>query len=82
MPYLKNFHLTAFPKPPDHERELSVGPVIIASSSSVLDVMGGGKNLSLQKGRMESATVSAMAGRGILVPHDMVLHEERIPGLT
>lgn len=82
MPCLKNLHLTAFPKPPEHERELSVGLVIIALSSLVLDVMGDGKNLFLQKVRMESAIASAMAGRGILVRHDIVLYEERIPGLT
>ncbi|KAL5349799.1 Phosphatidylinositol 3,5-bisphosphate-binding protein [Pseudogymnoascus australis] len=52
---------------------LSVGQATTASSSSVLDVTGGGKNLSLQKVRMESAIASETAGRGTLARHEAAL---------
>lgn len=74
MPHLKNpDFLTAFLKPPDRGRGLSVGQATTASSSSVLDVTGGGKNLSLQKVRMESAIASETAGRGTLARHEAAL---------
>jgi hypothetical protein len=83
MPYLKNPHfLTPLLKSLGRGRELSAGPATTASLSSVLDVTGGGKNLSLQKARMESAIASAMAGRGILARHDAALDQGIILGLT
>lgn len=83
MPYLKSPHfLTALLEPLDRGRELLAGPVTTASLSLVLDVTGGGKNLSLQKARMESAIASVMAGRGILAHHDEALDQGIILGIT
>lgn len=83
IPNLKNpYFLTAFPKPPDRVKGLSAGLATTASLLSVLDVTGGGKNLSLQKARMESAIASATAGRGTLARHEVALDWGRKLGLT